>query len=415
MPLSEGVQSRLTYKFYASGALASNAEAVPATAPGASGGRLLRRVSHTLNLRKNTYRSNEIRPDRQTGDFRHGARRAEGSISGELSPGTYFDFQEAVLRGTKVASITDSNTEFTSVAFDNAASTSTFGGGDPVVEGYRVGDVIRFTNVSEAANNSRNFTIVAMGGTSNRTLTLNPPPTTMSADTSFTVTRPGAAVAIPASGHVSRLVAVEDHDEVNDLSRLFTELRATGFRLGLPAEGMATCETMLMGRNMQTLSGAAAPFFTAPTAITTTGIAAAVNGLIRVGGTTVGVITALEIAVAMEADAPGVVGQLFPPDILLGTSDVTGSITALLEDNVLLNNFINEDEISILVRLDAGAGAAPEAITIHLPRVKFTGGDVQRDGQGAQPIQLPFQALRFLGATAGVEQTTIRIHDTAAT
>lgn len=415
MPLSEGVQARLTYKFYSSGVLSSNTEAVPATAPGASGGRLLRRVSSSLNLRKNTYRSNEIRADRQIGDFRHGGRRAEGSISGEFSPATYFDFIEAAMRGTKVASITDSNTEFTSCAADAATSTFIFAGGDPVTEGYSVGDVIRFTNLSEVANNNRNFTILAFGGTSNRTLTVTPAPTTMAADTSFSVTRPGVTVGVPSSGHVSRLVAIEDHAEDADISRLFTECRVTGFRMDLPAEGMATFETMLMGRGMQVLSGAAAPFFTAPTAITSTGIAAAVNGVLLVGGVRVGVVTGLQINFAMEAEAPAVVGQLFPPEIFLGTADVTGTATALFEDAALLNNFLNEDEVAILARLDASGAAAADAVTVYMPRVKFTGGDLQRSGQGAQPISLPFTALRYLGSAAGVPQTTIRVVDTAAT
>jgi CBS domain-containing protein len=415
MPLNEGVQSRLTYKFYASGALVSNAEAVPATAPAATGGRLLRRVSSTMNLRKNTYRSNEIRQDRQIGDFRHGTRRAEGSITGEFSAATYFDFIEAAHRHTKVAALSDSNTEFTSVAADNATSTFTYAGGDPVAEGYRVGDIKRYGNLSEALNNNRNYTILGFSGTSNRVVTVSPAPTTMSADSAFTVTRPGVATFVPSSGHVSRLVAIEDHGEDVDISRLFTECRVTGYRMGLPAEGMATFEAMLMGRGMTVLTAGSAPFFTAPTAITSTGINAAVNGLVQVNGTTVGVVTGLDLSFAMAAEAPSVVGQVFPPEIFLGTADVTGTLTALFENSTLIGNFTAEDEISILVRCDATNAAAADSVSIYLPRIKFTAADVQRSGEGAQPISLPFQALRYLGAGIGIESTTIRIVDTAAT
>lgn len=418
MALSEGVQSTLRYKFYASGAMTPSAEPAIATEPAASGGRLLRRVSTTLNLRKSTYASSEIREDRQVGDFRHGGRRVEGGISGEFSPATYFDFIEAAHRDTATAAnLSTTQAAITSLAADNAASTLTFGGGDPVTIGFRVGDVIRATNLTGAGipNNGRNFTILGFGGTSNRTITVSPAPTTHTAITTVTVTRPGRTTIVPATGHVSRRVAIEDHATDLDLSRLFTECRVSGYRIGLPAEGMATFETMLMGRGMQVLTGASAPFFTAPSAITTTGIGAAANGLIRVGGTTVGVVTGIELSLAMEAEAPSVVGQLFPPEIFLGTANITGTLTALFEDEILLNNYLNEDEISVLVRVDAGGGVAPEAVSIFLPRIKFTGGDVQRSGQGAQPISLPFQALRFLGATAGVDATTIRIHDTAAT
>jgi hypothetical protein len=416
MALSEGVQARLAYKFYASGVMASGSEPVAATAPGASGGQLLRRVSHSLNLRKNTYRSAEIRPDRQVGDFRHGGRRVEGSISGEFSPGTYFDFIEAAHRDTKVAALALSDTEFTSITSDSTTSSFTLTAGDPVSSGLRVGDVIRFTGLATAANNSRNFTITGFSGTSNRVIAVSPAPTTDAvADTAFSLARPGSATIVPASAHVSRLVAFEDHDEAIDASRLFTECRVAGYRIGMPAEGMATFETMVMGRNMQVLSGDSAPFFASPAAVTSTGIGAAANGLLMVGGTAIGVVTGIDLTFNMSAEAPSVVGQVFPPEIFLGTADVTGTINALFEDDVLIGNYLDEDEISVLVRVDAGGGDAPEAVCIYLPRIKFTGGDVQRQGEGAQPLSLPFQALRYQGSAAGVETTTIRIHDTAAT
>ena len=79
MPLAEGVQGVIYYKAYASGAIVSNVEDL---APGTSGAQTLRRVSSTLNLKKNTYTSAEIRPDRQIFDFRHGARHVDGDRYG---------------------------------------------------------------------------------------------------------------------------------------------------------------------------------------------------------------------------------------------------------------------------------------------------------------------------------------------
>ena len=120
-----------------------------------------------------------MRADRQIGDFRHGVKRVTGSINGELSLGTHRDFVEAVLRGTGTAAVAKSQAELTSVAADNATSKFTFGGGDPVTEGYRVGMVIRFTNLSEALNNSKNFLITGFSGASNRDVSVHPAPITM--------------------------------------------------------------------------------------------------------------------------------------------------------------------------------------------------------------------------------------------
>ena len=58
----------------------------------------LRRVTSSLNLTKETYQSNEMNNNRQVGDFRHGVQSIEGSISGELSCGTYQKFMAAILR-----------------------------------------------------------------------------------------------------------------------------------------------------------------------------------------------------------------------------------------------------------------------------------------------------------------------------
>lgn len=134
MPLAEGVQASIRYKPYASGAITPNSQPSPAVEPGSSGGQLLRRTASTLNLSKDSYRSAEIRADRQVGDMRHGTRRVEGSISGEWSPATYAELIAAAHRHTPVSSLTHDDTDFTSLAADASGSTLTLAAGDPVAE-----------------------------------------------------------------------------------------------------------------------------------------------------------------------------------------------------------------------------------------------------------------------------------------
>lgn len=414
MTIAEGVSVRVTYKAYASGTMTSNAEADTATAPGAASAQVLRRVSSSLDLTKDTYESAEIRADRQVADFRHGARRVAGSISGEVSPGTYFPLLEAAHRDTSTVGVALDETDLTSAAADNATSKFTFAGGDPVALGLGVGMVVRFANLSEAANNARNFTILSFGGTSNREVTVTPAPTTMTADSAFSVTVPGKTTIVPASGHVRRLFAFEHYHDDLDIARLFTECRVHGYRMSLPATGMATIELPVMGRNMQVLTGSSAPYFTTPTAAGTSGVAAAVNGVLLVGGTVIGVVTGVEINAEVAASMPAVVGQNFAPDIILGRFRLSGQVTALFDSATLLENFLDEDEVALLVRLDATSAANTDALTIFLPRIKFGGASVPAEGEGEQIVTLPFQALLYGGAAAGVPGTTVRIHDTAA-
>ena len=414
MSLGEGASCRIAYKAYSSGAIQSNVQPDSSISPGATDGQILRRTSSTLSLTKDTYQSAEVRTDRQIGDYRHGVKRVTGSLNGELSPGTYWDFVEAVLRGTETAAVAKSEAELTSVAADNATSKFTFGGGDPVAEGYRVGMVIRFTNLSEALNNTKNFLITGFSGASNRDVSVHPAPTTMGADTAFNVTSVGKRVITPASAHVSRKFAIEHYFDDLGVYELFTECRVGGMNFNLPATGMATVEIPMMGRDMEPGSGGSAPFFTAPADVTGTGILAAVNGLICVQGVNQGVITGAQININLSPELPAVVGQNFVPEIFLGQTQVSGQITAFFEDLTLVNYFRNETEISVLLYLLASSADAADAMTIFLPKVKLGNAQAGIEGEGGVPLTLPFQALRYLGSAAGIDQTTIAVCDSAA-
>jgi hypothetical protein len=178
---------------------------------------------------------------------------------------------------------------------------------------------------------------------------------------------------------------------------------------------MGTIEIPMMGRDMEVATGASAPFFTAPASETTTGNIAAVNGLLRVGGSTVGVVTGLNVQMNLNPESNAVVGQNFVPEIFLGRANVTGQVTAFFEDSTLINDFKNETEVSILAYLTTTSASASPAMTVYLPRVKFGDADVATSGEGGQAITMPFQALKADGTTAGDEATTIRIVDTQAT
>lgn len=415
MTIAENADTRLSYKAYASGAITAGSEPVPATAPAATGGQVLRHVSQNFSLTKDSFSPNEKRTDRQRPLGRHGTRRAPGTISGLLSPSTYKDMFEASFRGTwSSAVVKASQTDFTSVAADNPTSKFTFGGGDPVTKGFRVGDVIRFTNLSETTNNAKNFVILGFGGTNNRDVTVSPAPTTMTADTTFSVTTAGRSLIIPATGHVSRLFAFEEYDQIADIATLYTEARVGGFQMRLPPNDNAGIEFNVLGRNRVVYTGASAPFFTSPTAETTTDFCAAVNGLIRVNGVTLGVVSGLNITLSMDPIGPSVVGTNLMPDIFLPDATVSGDFSAFLDADAvnLINSFDDEDEISLLGYFTTSEAAASPAITVHLPRIKINSAQTSDDQSGGRLVNFQFAAGRYSGAAAGVESTTIRITDT---
>ena len=96
MAISQGVSKRVAYK----------KETNWGDLPGATGAKEIRRVTATFNLTKETYESQEIRSDYQVASFSHGIRSVDGSINGELSPGTYSDFIASAVAKDFVAGLT---------------------------------------------------------------------------------------------------------------------------------------------------------------------------------------------------------------------------------------------------------------------------------------------------------------------
>lgn len=417
MSLAEGVSARIAYKAHSTGVITAGTEPTLASDPGASGAQILRRVSSSLALSKETYQSAEIRSDRQISDYRHGVRRVQGNIAGELSPLTYGDFFQAASRGTWEAAVSKTESDFTSVEADNTASTFTFAGGNPVTEGFRVGHILRFTSLTETANNSKNFVITGFGGSSNRTVSVYPAPTTMSTDSAFNVASIGKRLAVPSSSFVSRKFAVEIYNEDISVARLFTECRVGGFNVQLPPTGMSTVDFSMMGRNMTMYEGTDSPFFTSPTDPTSTQLLTAVNGLLRVGGSTIAVVTGLNIQMELNPSADPVVGSNLVPEIFLGRANVSGQMTAMFQDGDLINDFINETELELLAYLEGSNDDAAQAMTFYLPRIKLGGADPATDGEGGQSITIPFMALKSTAteASTGIAATTIQICDSQQT
>ncbi len=411
MALAEGVSSSLAYKAYASGAITANALAVSSTDLVNTGGTYLRRVGSTLNFTTSTYESAEIRSDRQTADFRHGPGHVQGVISGELSPGSYFPFFEAVHRDTKTAALALTEAQLTSVAASNSGSTITFGGGDAVALGMHVGMVVVFSGMSVTANNSVNFLITAMTTT---VLTVTPAPTDQTADTTFSLASPGCTTIVPLTGHVSRKFGIEHFAADVDFSRLFTECRASSYRVSAPATGMATCEFGFYGRYMETYSAGTAPWFSSPTAASTSGIVTSVNGKLLVAGSSIGVVTGVDLTMDLAPSTAEVMGQNFAAEIFLGRATVSGTVTAYFDSGTLINDFINETEVALQMMMTTTSAVNSPFISMFLPRIKFGDAALNLQGEGGQTISLPFRALLSTSSVVGVKQSTILIQDSAA-
>lgn len=411
--LAESVSERLVYKQYASPEIDSGTEPVTSVAPGASGGQVLRHVSHNLSLTKDSYRPNEKREDAQQTMGKHGSRTVPGTINGFLSPGTHQDLFAAVMRAEWSTPISLDETDLTSVAFDATAKTATFAGGDPVDLGLYVGMVAEFGDLATSANN-RGFLILGFSGSNNRIVSLYPAPVTQTADTAFTLATAPVLLNPPTQAERTNYkFAFEVNNPDIDLSRFYTEVRIGGFDLSIGVNANVGLNFSLMGRNRQVLTGAAAPFFTAPASETSTDIPTSMQGLLMLGGAVIGVVTGLNIKVDLAAEA----AKAINPDglvagILLGDFMCSGDFTLFLTDGVALAAFDDETELSLLAYLPASNAPSAPANAFFLPRIKINSNG-ESEVNKAKAIQCQFEAARYVGAAPGVPSTTMMICDTA--
>ena len=148
MTIATGIQKKLTYK----------KEVTFGTVPAATGpfGQALRRVTSSLDATKATFKSNEIRPDFQVADFRHGSRSVAGTITGELSVGTHADFLATAMRQAWQATInTGVQITIAAASTTGASGTYTRSAGSFLTDGFKLGDVVRATGWTACRGTAR--------------------------------------------------------------------------------------------------------------------------------------------------------------------------------------------------------------------------------------------------------------------
>lgn len=414
MPIAAGIFKQLAYKV----------EATYGTAPGQSGGQSLRRVQSTIDLSKDTYQSNELRTDLQVSDFRHGVRKVQGSINGELSPGTYKDFFAAILKRDFAAVTAISGQSVTIGAPTSGIYPFTLGGGSMLTNGFKVGMVIRLSVGSfNAANINKNIMITAIASATNFSgfplngvaLVAEGPIATS------TVTAVGKSTYVPTSGHTDKSFSIEHWYSDLVQSELFAGCKMAQCAIDLPPTGLATVSWNVMGQDLLDTAakrGAVATtsqYFTTPTAQTTSASLASVNGVVRIGGVTVATLTGLQMTIAANFTGDPVVGANVVPNQFPGRVVITGQATMYFDGVTTRDAFVNETEVDIVCAFTTDNSATADFVSFVIPRVKF-GGATKDDGEKGIVQTLPFQALIDNAGGTGIatEKTTLLMQDSLA-
>lgn len=401
MAIAEGIGKRLAYK----------KEVTWGVLPGATAAQVLRRVTGTFNLNKETYQSDEIRTDYQMSDYRHGIRSVEGSVNGELSPGTYADFFAAALAKNFVAGATTGPVAV--IEMDATAGKLVRSTGSFLTNGFKVGDVVRATGFTDPDNNGRNLLVTSVIALEMGILVLDGGDLVDEAEgDTVTIAVAGKKTFAPLTGHTSDSFTFEEWYNDISVAEVFTGNKVNSIGVQLPATGLATLDLAFMGKDLDKTASGAAAYFTTPTASNTNGIFAAVNGALIVNGAVVGLVTGLNFTINRNLSQEAVVGSNVYPDIFDGRILVDGEFTAFFESPTYRDYFINEDEVALSVVLTTSNEPDAEFMSITLPRIKVNGA-AKDDGEKGIVRTFPFQALLAgnKGTGTDAEATTISIQD----
>lgn len=402
MGAASGVFKQVSYKV----------ETTYGVVPAASAAQAMRRVTSSLNLSKDTYQSNEIRTDFQVSDLRHGLRKVGGTIAGELSAKTYGDFIAAALKKDFVAGVAVTGASIT-VGGIAGAWTITRAAGSFLTDGVKIGDVVRLTaGTFNAANLNKNILLTNATALTLTGVVLNA--STLTAEgpvASATVTVVGKKTMVPQTAHTDKSFSVEHWHPDVPASEVFAGCKVSKVSFSLPATGMATTSVEFAGKDA---TPSATQYFTSPTAATTTGCMAAVNGVVMVGGASGGTITGMTLDMACgQSSEPGI-GSNTADQTATGRVVVTGQITAKFDSTALRDAFYNETEISAYAVFTANNSANSDFVAFSIGRLKLSGAD-KDDGEKILIQTIPFQALLNIngGPAVATDLTTITVQDSA--
>lgn len=386
-------------------------ESVFNTPPGAgTSNRFRANASGGLKLARALINPNEIRVDGMTSMGRLGSKSIAGSYSADASVGTFDPLLEAALRGTWTAAvaITEATAGLTSIT--TGTSTIVAAAGSWLTAGVRVGDVVRLTGHSTAANNSRNLRVTGVSA-----LTLTVAETLVAdavADTAFTLTiaRKLVMPAVP----VRRSFTFEQYGVDTDLTEQFTGCRVSSLRVTGQPDGMCILEFGIVGADLNPLATGASPYYTSPTVTSTIALTLA-DATIRLGGADIAVLTSFEYMHDLRAATLPVIGSTLTPDVFENPAQGSGSVSGVRSDFTNLNRFKNETELELHVLMVEPESEPKDFISLFLPQIKLTGTDTGFGGDGALIETMPFIVGPKDGASATGYNNSMVVLATSAT
>lgn len=382
--------------------VARKKEATFGQLPGASGAREFRKVSESLALKKNKIQSTAKQSNAQRPMARHGGRMVDGSVNFEFALGTIEDLLASIVRRDWTAV-----TPLTGLTITASASAPNFvrSAGSWLTDGLAVGMLVKFTGFTAgaAANNGKLYTIIGLTATDMNVAEVVAPAAGASA---IGLTVPGKITYIPETGHTNDSYTIEKWYSAVSESLRFTGQRVASMKFGLNADDKVTTEVAFMGQDRKK---DVAAYYTNPAAPGGGDMLVTPSGLAVINGVATKVCTNFSLEINGNASVGKVVGANVTPDVFMDMIDTTGQISVYYEDGTMDDYFDQEQQISLISRLDDGIGGA---FVMAMPAVKVFGGSESGDKEIIR--QYDFTAGPNAAGT-GAGKSTILLQDTTLT
>lgn len=407
MVIAQGQLKRLAYK-------KQSALGTPAAG---SGGQYLRRETATFNKAKATFNANEIVTHQQyTGDT-YGVGSASGSINNVLSPDTYADFLQSLLRRDVAAVTAISALSLTIAAGSGTSWTLTRASGSFLTDGVKVGHVVRIT-AGTYTGTARDINLVVTAVTALALTVLVGNGSSLSAQgpvATSTLTIMGKTTYVPTTGHTNDYYSFEEWQSDLSKSRLYSDMQVASADISIPATGNSTVALSLVGLNR---TKGTSQVLTSPSAETTTPILSASNAVIMVGGNKTLVATSLSIKIdGQTANGEAVIGSKSIADNVRGAVKVNGTVTVLYDSETMSDYFENETPVPIVAAIFNDNSATSDFVSFVIPYAKLMKDDID-DGMKQLTMTCDFSAqicpASLGGAGLAYDQTIIGMQDSLA-
>ncbi len=339
----------------------------------------IRVTGRNINLTRATLTSNERRNDRQISDLRHGFNQVGGSLGFELSLQAFDDLLDGALGGTWATAPTTGSISLASAATTNKVIRTT---GSFVTDGFMVGDTVTLSGFATGGNNGETVVIAVTA----LELTVVKTLATDTAAGSRSVVASGKKLKI---GQTLKTYTFERRFVDIDQYQVFRGCAINQMSFNVQPDQIIGGTFDIIGMSSLGFSGTSLD--DAPTDAPAYSPFDAFTASVYIGGVANAVVTGFNFSLNNQRSVNPVVGTKFSPDVFEGTCQITGQLSAYLEGADFYNYFYNESEVSLFAKFPDPQGAG--FITMELPRIKLSSGDIDPPQQGPIVVQYNFQAL----------------------